>query len=161
MRHDSAGRVLGVSTEADSGSARARASNIRDLGGVRLTAHSPAFVTSLRSVLASTLLAVLAVGGVALPTAHRAWHGVETAAERTEHVETAHHSSDGDQAQTPCAPKAHDVDCAICAGFSAAPDLALASVPAPGDPEEATTAYADWVRTTTAAGAGARAPPAS
>lgn len=104
---------------------------------------------------------MLAVGGVALPTAHRAWHGLETATERSEHVATYHHASDGDQAQTPCPPRAQDVDCAICAGSSAAPDLAVASAPVADDPEEAITAYADWVRTTTATGAGARAPPAS
>lgn len=118
-------------------------------------------MTALRSALASALLAVLAVGGVALPAAHRAWHGPETQAERSEHVAAYHDSSGADEVQTPCSPKVEDVDCAVCVGFSAAPDLAAVSVPLPDDAEAAVTAYADWLRTTTATGAGARAPPAS
>ena len=115
---------------------------------------------ALRPALAAVLLAVLAVGGVVLPAAHRAVHGLELAAERAGHVAAFHGDADAPQAQAPCPPQPGDVDCAVCAGLSAAADPASADAPAPDEPDGATAARADWVRTTTAAGAGARAPPA-
>ena len=114
-------------------------------------------MTALRPVLASLLLAVLAAGGVALPTVHQAAHGLEAAAERAEHGETAHGEA-GDHVQTPCAPAPLHVDCAICTGLAAADVAAADGLTAP-DPAEAISAHPDWTRATTAAGAGARAPP--
>lgn len=116
-------------------------------------------LTRLRPALASLLLAVLTVGGIGLPTVHRALHGLETAAQRSAHVEAFHDGAGADTAQAPCPPAPHDVDCAVCAGLWSAADLAVAWEPPPGTPPEAVTAYAAWVRTTSATGAGARAPP--
>ena len=116
-------------------------------------------MTASRPALAALLLAVLAAGGVALPAAHLAAHGLETAAEQAEHARTAH-ADGGDHVQTPCAPAPNDVDCAVCPGLSAA-DLAETRGPMLGDPAEAVSAYADWTRATAATGAGARAPPIS
>ncbi len=117
-------------------------------------------MAALRPVLASLLLAVLAVGGVGLPTVHRALHGLETAAERSAHVSTYHDvDPGGDEVQTPCPPPLHRVDCAVCAGLWSAADLPAAWEPPSSELPEAVAAYADWVRTTTATGAGARAPP--
>ena len=117
-------------------------------------------MTALRPVLASLLLAVLTAGGVALPAAHQAVHALETAAESAEHGETVH-GDEGDHVQTPCAPAPHDIGCAVCAGVSAAADLADATAPpAPALPRAA-SAFADWVESLAAAGAGARAPPVS
>ena len=126
-------------------------------GGYHSTTVPAARLTALRPVLASLLLAVLAAGGVALPTVHLAAHGLEAAAERAEHGETAHGEA-GDHVQTPCAPAPHHVDCAVCTGVAAA-DLAQADGLAASDPAEVISAYADWTRAATAAGAGARAPP--
>ena len=122
-------------------------------------------MTALRPALASVLLAVLAVGGVVLPTVHRAEHGLEVADARAAHAaahhgDAAHGTADpGDsQAEAPCPPAPNDVDCAVCAGLSAA-DLVAAPAPPPDDDPGAFEAHADWVRATTATGAGARAPP--
>lgn len=120
---------------------------------------------ALRSALASVLLAVLAVGGVVLPSVHQAAHGLEIADARANH--DAHHgdvahggATQGEPlAEAPCPPAPNDVDCAVCAGLSAAADLAVAPDPLPEDDPGAYHAYADWVRTAAAAGAGARAPP--
>lgn len=116
-------------------------------------------MTEIRPLLASVLLAVLAVGGVVLPAVHRATHGLETAAERSEHVSTFHEDAGADEVQTPCPPPPHDVDCAVCTVLWAAADLTATQDLLPDEPSEAVTAYADWIRTTTATGAGARAPP--
>ena len=117
-------------------------------------------MTTPRPVLALLLLAVLTAGGVALPTVHVALHGVEMAAERAEHGE-AMHGDAGDHVQTPCAPAPNHLDCAICTGLSLAADVTEADGLTAPDDAEAVSAYADWTRTTTASGAGARAPPVS
>ncbi len=121
---------------------------------------------ALRSLLASVLLAVLAVGGVVLPSVHRAAHGLEIAEVRAAHV-AAYHSdaalgagqSDASHVELPCPPGLNDVDCAICAGVSGAVDPgAMAAAP----PEVEAAAYethADRVRVIAASGSGARAPP--
>lgn len=114
----------------------------------------------LRSVPATVLLAVLAVG-VVLPTVHWAAHGLERVEERSAHVLAFHQDAAQDVVQEPCPPPPHSVDCAVCAGFWAGADLAAAWDVPPHEPQGAVAAYADWVRTTTATGAGARAPPAS
>ena len=127
-------------------------------------------MTAFRSALASVLLAVLAVGGVVLPSAHRAAHGLEIASARAAHVahhelvahgDAAHEGTDpeGPLADAPCPPPPNDVDCAICIGLSAAADLAAAPAPLPEDDAGTHAAYADWLHMDAAAGAGARAPP--
>ena len=121
---------------------------------------------TLRSVLASALLAVLAVGGVALPAVHRAVHGLEVAEAQathnaTHHGDTAHadaHQTGTPSAEAPCPPAPNDVDCAVCGGLSVAADLAVAAAP-PEATLVAFEAHADWVRAVAARGAGARAPP--
>lgn len=136
---------------------RARAGNISRPPGV--TSPRPSPVVALRSVLASVLLAVLAVGGVVLPAVHRAAHGVEVADARAAHA--AHHSDaapDGPLVEAPCPPAPNDVDCAVCLGISVAAEGGAAAPP-PETAVEAHQAHADRVRTVAAAGAGARAPP--
>ena len=145
--------------------------NIPGPTGVTLARSHPVSVTALRSALASVLLAVLAVGGVALPAAHRAAHGLEVAEARAGHA-AAHHGDAGHGGstsdalgadvpivETPCPPTPNDVDCAVCAGLSVAADLAVAVVLPPEAAHAAYEAHADRVRTVTASGAGARAPP--
>ena len=120
---------------------------------------------ALRSVLASVLLAVLAVGGVVLPAAHRAAHGLEVAQAQADHAD--HHrdaapraaTPDAPQAQAPCPPAPNDVDCAICTGLSAAAALTVDAAPTPEATLGAYETHADRVRAVTASGAGARAPP--
>lgn len=132
-------------------------------------------MTALRPALASVLLAVLAVGGVVLPSVHHAAHGLEVADARAAHA--VHHGDaiHGDAvhagiaqgepqrgetlAEAPCPPAPNDLDCAVCIGLSAAADLAVPPDPFPEDDPRAYQAYADWVRTVATTGAGARAPP--
>ena len=121
---------------------------------------------ALRSVLASVLLAVLAVGGVVLPSVHRAAHGLEIAEARAAHI-AAYHSDaafGGDQtgvshAEVPCPPGLNDVDCAICVGVSGAVDLGAVAVASPEVEAAAYETHADRVRVVAASGSGARAPP--
>ena len=114
-------------------------------------------MTAFRPVFAAALLAVL-LGGAVLPVVHEATHGAEAAAAQAEHVSTFHGDA-GDDIQAPCAPSLHDVDCAVCAGSAAAVDLVALYEPLPGGSGGAVAGEVDWVRTVTAAGAGARAPP--
>ena len=121
-------------------------------------------MSALRSVLASALLAVLAMGGVVLPSVHHAAHGLEVAETRDAHV-AAHHddAADADRAgapsaDAPCPPAPNDVDCAVCVGLSSAADPAVAAV-LPEATRATFEAHADWVRAVAATGAGARAPP--
>ena len=120
-------------------------------------------VTPVRIDLAIVLLAVLVAGGSVLPTVHLAAHGLEVAAERVAHVATFHDGvaleTGTDQAQPPCSPRPHGVDCAICVGLSVVVGHPEAGPYVPDGPEGAETAYANWIRTHTATGAGARAPP--
>lgn len=128
-------------------------------------------VTAFRSALASALLAVLAVGGVALPAVHQAAHGLEVAEAQADHAATHHgdpgHDEaasgalgvDGPAVEAPCPPVPNDVDCAVCAGVSVAAELAVSAVLPPEATLAAYEAHADRVRTVTASGAGARAPP--
>ena len=114
-------------------------------------------MTAFRPVFAAALLAAF-VGGVVLPVTHQATHAAEAAAETAEHVQ-AFHSEAGDDAQAPCAPQPHDMDCAICAGPAAAADLVTVYEALPRGVTGAVSGEADRVRAVTAAGAGARAPP--
>ena len=125
--------------------------------------HSTALVIALRSVLATVLLAVLAVGGVALPTVHHAAHGLEVAEARVAHDAAHHadaaHSESGQTVEAPCPPAPNDVDCAVCVGLSVAADVASAQAPPSECAAGALLARADWVRANAATSAGARAPP--
>lgn len=115
-------------------------------------------MTALRPLLASVLLAVLTAGGLVLPSVHEATHALEAAEERADHAAT-HHTEAGDTAETPCPPPAHEVDCAVCTVTWTAAE-ATEDDGRPGTDTAALWAdHADRVRTITAFGAGARAPP--
>ena len=116
-------------------------------------------MTALRPALASVLLAVLAVGGVVLPAVHHAAHGLEVAEARDAHAADHGHGTDGGpSAEAPCPPAPSDVDCAVCVGLTAASVPTASPAPQEGA-SDADGARADWIGTTAAAGAGARAPP--
>jgi hypothetical protein len=82
------------------------------------------------------LLVAFALGGVAAPSLHRAWHTEEQAEERAAHVAAGHHhhtaaDAHGDEAAAPCPePVAVDLHCVLCHGVSvglpAAPTAVLA-----------------------------------
>lgn len=136
-----------------------------------MTRPHPDSVIAFRSALASVLLAVLAVGGVVLPTVHRAEHGLEVAEAQADHAashhgDAGHGVSDGDSAgvdgpaiKTPCPPTPNDVDCAVCAGLSVAAHLNVAEVVPPEADLAAFETHANRVRIVASYGAGARAPP--
>ena len=124
-------------------------------------------MAALRRVLASLLLAVLAVGGVVLPSVHRAAHAMELQAERDAHQDT-HHDGDahaapeaGPLATAPCPPVPHDVDCAVCAGVSVAVGAPATADTGDGTPGAALDAEVRWIQQIAAHGAGARGPPLS
>lgn len=116
-------------------------------------------MTALRPVLASALLAVLTAGGLVLPSVHEAAHTLETAEERADHAAT-HHGEAGDTAETPCPPPAHEVDCAVCTATWTASEATESDDRLGADTAALWADHADRVRTITAFGAGARAPPA-
>ena len=98
-----------------------------------------------------------------LPSVHRVTHGHEVAAARASHAAVHHATPGSDDAgiEVPCAPQLNDMDCAICAGVSAAVDLAVAVMPLSSGETQAFAARADRVRRDAAFGSGARAPPVS
>lgn len=83
-----------------------------------------------RTALAWTLLAVLALGGTAAPTVHRAVHGLEREAVLAAHAADGHHGAEtGTHARESCATTAAlDVACALCQGTSASVLAPSASV---------------------------------
>lgn len=113
---------------------------------------------ALRPILATLLLSVLATGGVVLPAVHEVVHGLEAGTERAEHREAFHTEADGDVVETPCPPRPHDVDCAVCSGLSTGVALTAIGPPTASVPD-VSAAESDRDRRLAAAGAGARAPP--
>ena len=73
----------------------------------------------MRRAPALLLLAVL-LAGLGASTVHRAQHALEWADTQRTHA-AHHHGGAGDHASVPCSDfDAHDLDCAVCAGLSAA-----------------------------------------
>ncbi len=84
--------------------------------------HAPLLVVrcpSMRRLPALTLLAVL-LGGLGASSVHRVQHAVEWAEAQRSHA-ADHHEDGSDRATTPCTGgDLHALDCAVCAGLSAA-----------------------------------------
>ncbi|MEL6616390.1 MAG: hypothetical protein AAFQ43_11660 [Bacteroidota bacterium] len=120
-------------------------------------------MTALRSTFAPVLIAVLALGGVVLPSVHHAMHGVEAATDRASHMETCEEGHEADEASgafatAPCSPALDGVDCAVCSVVLVAADMEVASPPYSGG-ETAVAALADRAHPVALVRIGARAPP--